>query len=249
MGEGGGKETAAMRAPQPGVWLRGIAVALPAVLALWFAGAGTAATSARTRIGAPAPVPPGTHTVGQTASSTQLRLTVVLAPQAGLAAYATAVSTPGSPFDGRFLSVSQFARRFGATPAHVAAVTSTLRAAGLKVGRPSANQLMIPVSGSAAQVEQAFSVSLARVKLSSGRIAYTNEQAPALPSSIASDVQGVVGLSDVAQYEPAQLRKPNPKQRLSAPRGAPGGRKRCNRRAAAVLERGCGPAPRRAHGG
>ena len=133
------------------------------------------------------------------------------------------VSTPGSASYGRFLSVSQFAQRFGATPAQVAAVSSTLRAAGLSVGSVSANQLMIPVSGTAGQVEKAFSVSLSQVKLAGGRVAYTNQQAPALPSSIASDVQGVVGLSDVARYEPAQLRKPNPKQRLAATRARKAG--------------------------
>ncbi len=219
MVKGGGREGLGARVRPPGAWLRRALMVLPVLLALWFVGAASAATSARTRVGSPAPLPPGTQTAGRTASSTRLRLTVVLAPQAGLNAYATAVSTPGSAFYGHFLSVSQFARRFGATPAQVAAVSTALRAAGLSVGRASANQLMIPVTGTAGQVEKAFSVSLKQVKLSSGRVAYTNEQAPALPSSIASDVQGVVGLSDVAQYQPVQLRKPNPKQRLSTSRG------------------------------
>jgi subtilase family serine protease len=219
----GGMDMVGTRTPRAGRRLRSVAMVLPVVFALWSAGAASAATSATTRVGSPAPLPPGTQTVGRTASSTRLRMAVVLAPQPGLAAYASAVSAPGSALYGRFLGVAQFARRFGATPAQVAAVSSTLRAAGLEVGSVSANQLVIPVTGTAAQVEKAFSLSLAKVKLSSGRVAYANEQAPALPSSIASYVQGVVGLSDVARYEPAQLRKPNPKQRLAAPRARKAG--------------------------
>jgi subtilase family serine protease len=171
--KGGGREGLGVRVRTPGALLRSALMVLPVLLALWFAGAASAATSARTRVGSPAPLPPGTQTAGRTASSTRLRLTVVLAPQAGLNAYATAVSTPGSAFYGHFLSVSQFARRFGATPAQVAAVSTALRAAGLSVGRASANQLMIPVTGTAGQVEKAFSVSLKQVKLSSGRVPYT----------------------------------------------------------------------------
>src|SRR4029077_10288380 len=59
-----------------------------------------------------------------------------------------------------------------------------------------ANQLTIPVSGNAAQVERAFSLQLARVVTLSGRVAYANVQAPALPANIAPYVQGVVGLNN-----------------------------------------------------
>ena len=203
------------------VWrgaLRCIAAALPVILALCLAGAASAASSSRAAVGSPAPLAPGTQTVGRTASSTRLRLAVVLRAQAGLAAYATAVSTPGSPLYGHFLTVAQFAGRFGATPTQVAAVSSTLRAAGLHIGSVSANQLVIPVTGTAGQVENAFSIALARVKLSGGRLAYTNEQAPTLPVSVASHVLGVVGLSDIARYTPVQLRRPNPKQHLGVAR-------------------------------
>ena len=61
--------------------------------------------------------------------STLLHLTVALEPQdpSGLAAYATEVSTPGSPLFRDYLSVGQFAQRFGATPAQIAAVQSALK--------------------------------------------------------------------------------------------------------------------------
>ncbi len=47
-------------------------------------------------------------------------MTVVLAPRnsAALSAYARAVSDPGSAVYHHYLTPGQFARRFGATPAH-----------------------------------------------------------------------------------------------------------------------------------
>jgi len=150
-------------------------------------------------------------------------MTVALEPQdaAGLASFATAVSTPGSASFRDYLSVSQFAARFGATAAHIAAVRAALLAEGLNVGAVTANNLTIPITGTAAQVQQAFSLSLSQVKLSSGRTAFTNVQAPALPAGIAPYVQGVVGLSDVTPDQPAGLIKPSGRSPLTAPASRP----------------------------
>ncbi len=52
---------------------------------------------------------------------------------AGLAAAATAESTPGSPRYRHFLSPAQVQARFGQTPARIAAVRAWLRGAGLRV--------------------------------------------------------------------------------------------------------------------
>jgi kumamolisin len=72
----------------------------------------------------------------------------------------------------------------------------------LGVGKVTANKLTIPVTGTAAQVESTFSVSLAQVKLPSGRVAYANRQPPALPATVAGYVQGVIGLSDTTLDQP-----------------------------------------------
>jgi subtilase family serine protease len=176
-----------------------------------YGAASAVAAAPRVRVGATAPLPRDALVTGSAPSSTALHMTVALEPQdpAGLASFATAVSTPGSPSFRDYLSVSQFAQRFGSTPAHIAAVGSALQAEGLNVGAVTPNDLTIPVTGTAAQVQQALSVSLAAVKLPSGRVAYTNEQAPALPASIAPYVQGVVGLSDVTPDQPAGLSRPS----------------------------------------
>ncbi len=163
------------------------------------------AASPSARVGAAPALPREAHVIGSLSDVAGLRLTIALAPRDpdGLAALATAISKPGSADFRRYLTVAQFARRFGATPAHAAAVESALRNTGLAVGNETANHLTIPVTGTAAQVERAFSISLSQVKLPNGRVAYANTQAPRLASGIAGYVQGVIGLDDVTPDEPA----------------------------------------------
>src|SRR5450755_3517501 len=191
--------------------------------AVGYGAASAAAAVPRVRVGTTAPLPRDARVTGSASATTVLHMTVALEPQdaAGLASFATAVSTPGSASFRDYLSVSQFAARFGATAAHIAAVRAALLAEGLNVGAVTANNLTIPITGTAAQVQQAFSLSLSQVKLSSGRTAFTNVQAPALPAGIAPYVQGVVGLSDVTPDQPAGLIKPSGRSPLTAPASRP----------------------------
>jgi subtilase family serine protease len=174
---------------------------------LAFGGATAGASSALVKVGSTPVIPQGARVLGALPSANELDLTIALAPQdpAGLQALATEVSTPGTPLFRHYLSVSQFAQQFGATPLQIAAVQSTLRSQGLGVGTPTANDLTIPVTGTAAQVQKAFSVSESQVKLPSGRVAYANAQAPTLQSSIARYVQGVIGLDNVNPDQPAGM--------------------------------------------
>jgi kumamolisin len=136
-----------------------------------------------------------------------LRATVALNPSSASAlhSFATAVSTPGSPEYGRYLSVKQFADRFGASDRAIDAVERDLRAAGLHIAKVPANHLSVEVSGDAAEVERAFRTGLDRVRLPGGRIAYLNADAPVLPATIAKYVQGVIGLENLSLPQPQQL--------------------------------------------
>lgn len=162
------------------------------------------AAQSQVQVGAAPVLPPGARVTGSLSADRQLQLTVMLEPRdpVALEDFATAVATPGSPSYKQYLSVEQFAQRFGATPAQVSTVQAALRSEGLEVGAAAANDLTLPVSGTAAQVEQALSVSLAKVETSSGRTAYVNQQAASVPSSAAPYVQGVVGLEDLAPDQP-----------------------------------------------
>src|SRR5581483_6792023 len=84
--------------------------------ALW-AGPSAADPGARqVRLGAAPARPPLSKVIGALPAGTPIRVTVALKSRdpAALSAFASAVSTPGSDLYRQYLSVSQFARRFGA---------------------------------------------------------------------------------------------------------------------------------------
>ncbi len=174
--------------------------------------AAAAASSPRLVVGSAARLPPGARFAQRLPGARRLRLTIALRPRnpAALSAFATAVSTPGTSQYGRYLTVAQFASRFGATWSQLAAVAAATRAAGLRVGRPSANHLTIPVTGTVAQVQKAFSVTEAQVRLPGGRLAFANDRAPRLAAGIARNVQVVLGLDDVARPQPQALTRVTP---------------------------------------
>jgi subtilase family serine protease len=168
------------------------------------------AASSRARVGDAAPRPLHAAVLGRAASAQRLRLTVELAPRDPLAlrTFAASVSSPGNADYHHFLTVGQFAHRFAAPRSHVVALSQVLRRDGLAVGRPSRNEMELPVSGSVGLIERVFAVAEQRVRTPNGRIAYFNRQAPTLPSALAQDVQAVLGLDDLAVDQPAGLARP-----------------------------------------
>jgi subtilase family serine protease len=155
------------------------------------------------RVGRSPGMPRGAVVVGDVQPEQELQLYVALQPPEpeALERFASEVSTPGSPLYGQYLSVPEFAQRFGAPPEEVAAVRSALARRGLEVGAPAANRLSLPVTATVAAAESAFGVSLDQVRLSSGRLAYANDRAPALSAAAAPYVQGVLGLDDLARSQ------------------------------------------------
>ncbi len=151
-----------------------------------------------------APVPPGATRIGPAPDTDTLPLTVTLQPRnpAALALEVQAVSSPTSPEYRDFLMPAQFASRFGATPATIAAVTSALRNEGLTVGPPTAGGLSIPVSGTVAQEEAAFSTPITKYKLSSGKTGYHNDAEPKVPATVAPQIEGVLGLDTLTPPKP-----------------------------------------------
>jgi subtilase family serine protease len=164
------------------------------------------------RIGAAPRVPAGATALGSVPAASPIQATIALTPRdpAALAAYAQAVATPGSAVYRQYLSVAQFADRFGAAPREVAAVQAALRAQGLEPSAPSANRLELSVTASAGVAATAFATSLERFRLTDGRRAVVSLTAPAVPASVAGLVQGIVGLSSLSTPAPAALiRRPD----------------------------------------
>ncbi|HET6870311.1 MAG TPA: protease pro-enzyme activation domain-containing protein, partial [Solirubrobacteraceae bacterium] len=183
----------------PSTRLATIACACAGVIALF-----APASAGAARLGTAPTLPLGAHIAGAVASGTPLHVTVTLQPRdpAALEAFATAVSTPGSPQYRDYITPAQFADRFGAAPDAVAAVEASLRAHGLTPGQPSPNGLSIPVSATAGAAARAFAVSFAHVTLQNGTTGIVNQQAPALDPAIAPDVQAVLGLNTVSSAKP-----------------------------------------------
>jgi subtilase family serine protease len=171
---------------------------------------GTGLGAIRAAAGRPA-LPQGTVRLGTLTPGRVLHLDVMLKlPDPGaLTAFIAAVGNPSSPRHGQYLRRGQFGRRFGPSLATVAAVEAWLRTAGLSPGRASASRLAIPVTATAASVQHAFGISLARYRLAGGRVAYANTRAPGLAASVAPFVSGVLGLDDL-QAEHSNLIGPSP---------------------------------------
>ena len=164
----------------------------------------TVAHAATVRVGHAPVRPAGARFVGSVPAAVPMHITVTLRPRdpAALAAYARAVSTPGSAGYRRYLTPAQFARRFGATAAQVRAVRRSLRSRGLTPGGLSRGALSISVAATAGQLERAFSVSLSRMALPGRRTAIAADSAPAVPAAMAAAMQGVVGLNTTAAPRP-----------------------------------------------
>ena len=82
----------------------------------------------------------------------------------GLQALATAVSTPASASYHHFLTVGQFAARFGAGAPEVSAVDNYLRSQGLSLGALAPDHLAQAVQGTAAGLGAAFRIALERAR-------------------------------------------------------------------------------------
>jgi kumamolisin len=128
-----------------------------------------------------------------------LEISLNLRDQSGLDAFIKAVSDPKSASYKHYLTVKQFVARYAPTQAQIDQVTSYLESEGLSVGALTGNHLTLAASGTAAQVEKAFSVSIGAYKTSTQSF-YANSAAPSLPASIASVVSGVAGLNTEALH-------------------------------------------------
>ena len=178
---------------------------------------------------APAPLVavPGSASPGATAhrdaavaadQQVTVGVSLKLRDAAGLAAFNSAVSTPGNAEYGHYLTAAQFAAKYSPTQAQVAQVQQYLAAAGLKVTGVSGNRQVVDATGTASQVGAAFHTTISNYTNGSNHYR-TNDSAVSLPSSVSGLVQGVSGLDSRAVAHP-QLVTP---QTVSPHAGTPSG--------------------------
>ncbi len=163
--------------------------------------AGPAGADTSAPVGSAPELPEGATLEGPVAPGRPLALYVALQPRdpEALRTYAEEVTTPGSPVYGQYLSVPEFAQRFGPSSAAVATVRHALEAEGLEVGELPANHLSLPVEATAEEAEAAFGIHLRRIQNAEGEAGFINTGTPELAAGAAPYVTSVLGLADVAQ--------------------------------------------------
>jgi len=152
--------------------------------------------------------------VGLTDAQTRIRLTVALAPlvnQQGMEAFLAGLSDPQSPSYQKYLTPKEFATTFF-DPAGRAQVADFLKRKGLTVKDTGLGSI-INATGNAAEIAQAFSVTLNDYRDANGKAFYANDKTPALPMALAPRISAVLGL-DNAPKAHSHIAKPTP--------GAPG---------------------------
>lgn len=156
------------------------------------------------------------------ASAGPVRLRVYLAGRnpAGLAAYAAAVSAPGSAVYRHYLSAAQANARYGTSAAQLASVRSWLTGHGLAVTAahdtgPAGTYLA--ARGSLAAAGRAFQVTFHRYRAPGGHIYRAPDQEASLPARLGADVLAVTGLDTAPHLASTDLPPPGPNSFGAAP--------------------------------
>jgi hypothetical protein len=211
------------RAPWLVAALASVAVFGTGAFPVGSAGASSSGPVPEVRVpGGGASLPAGAVVTGPADAATTVTSDLSFKPrdEAALNAFVSAVSTPGNPQFHHYLQRGAFASTFGPTASTVAAASQWLESDGLQVGTVSPDGLLLPVTGTVSTMERAFSVSVVDARLSDGRESRFVASAPAVPEALVGSVQGVVGLSTVAQPQPQLI--PGNGGRSASPSGSTG---------------------------
>ncbi len=149
--------------------------------------------------------------VGAPDPSTRLQIDIALPLRdpGGLNATLNAIYDPASPSWRHYLSVAEFAARYGASEADYKTAADFFRASGLHVTALAANRLMIEAEGSVAQIERVFHVRLLLYKHPlEARSFMAPDREPTL--DLATPLLHVTGLDDLVIPEPRLVQAPPP---------------------------------------
>jgi subtilase family serine protease len=124
---------------------------------------------------------------------------VYLGWNSGAEAFARAASTPSSASYGKYISASEFRRRFAPSEQQVSAVRSWLKAQGFSIVYTPTNNHYVAAQGTVAQAEAAFSTTFGVYSVE-GLTVQSPSSDIAVPNDLAADVTGVVGLDDSSAF-------------------------------------------------
>ena len=135
---------------------------------------------------------------------------------AAIAAYEASLNDPSSSSYEQWLTPDQFQAKFDAPAANVATVRNYVTRDGLQLYNTGGLGDLTEASGTAAQVEQTFGVTLHNYVASDGTHFFANVNAPTVPSGVG--VVGVLGLQNLLQMKDPKA-KPGPETRLTPTEG------------------------------
>jgi subtilase family serine protease len=143
-------------------------------------------------------------------TAARMSVEVSLAPrdETSLNAELKALYTKGSAQYGRFLAKGQFDAKYAPTVATRDAVAAYLRGQGLSVSSTD-SPFLIRAKGTSAKIAAAFHTDLSDYVDPKGTDYYSNSASVRLPASIASVVEGVIGLSDTVRLHSTAVRPDN----------------------------------------
>ena len=129
---------------------------------------------------------------------------------------------PSSPDYRKFLSVTEFADRFGPTAQDYAAVAAYAQANGLVVGGAPANRMLVPVSGTVDAINKAFHVQMSLYQHpTENRLFYSPDHEPSLALSV--PVAHLAGLDNFSLPKPLLKQSVDRRAAVANSGSGPGG--------------------------
>jgi subtilase family serine protease len=151
-----------------------------------------------------APFAAANYAMGAVPADNRLTIQFWLKPQTAAAqSYANAVSTPGSPLFGHFLSPAAYTARFGATSGAADSVEAWLKSAGFTGVSADSGRDYVQATAPVSTIDTALKVQLdyyrptASVNAGPNRLR-ANDQPVSMPAAVAASVLGVTGLDNAA---------------------------------------------------
>ena len=150
----------------------------------------------------------------------RLILTLPLRDQAELESFIQSVSDPSSPSFHHYLTVAEFASRFGPSQEDYDTVANFAKTNGLEVIGISTNRLNVDVEGSVSKIENAFHLRMSIYQHpTESRTFYAPDQEPT--PDLAVRLWHVSGLDNFSTPQPSLSKRP-PEQPNSSPSAASG---------------------------
>jgi hypothetical protein len=156
--------------------------------------------------------------VGKADPQQRISLSLGLQPRnmTALQNYVREIARPASPLYHHFLSPAQFVATFSPTEANYDALRTYAQDEGFTITHTYSHRLLLTVSGTLAQAQQAFHVAFHTYRSSDGMLYYANDREPTLPAILAKDVQSIVGLNDALTWQHSLLLQPQAQAKTPA---------------------------------